>query len=163
MIPQVLIFVIVSIVMVSCCLPNVHAACVIGPSGSTLCAGMSQTVNIGKSGAVTNTPYGKNPDVVITPNCALNDIRYGDYYNTCFQPTTLFVKIGTTVIWQNDDTWQHTVTYGNPWNELVKGYYFDSKTIDSGESFSHQFNLEGAYPYFDSFNWWETGLIIVKK
>ena len=151
------------VVLVSIYFPNVHATCVIGPSGSTLCAGMSQRVNITKSNSVSNIPYGKNSDVIIMPDCALNDIRYGDYFNTCYQPTILYVKLGTNVIWQNDDTWQHTVTYGNPRSELSRGYFFDSKAIDPGESFSYQFNLEGSYPYFDGFNWWETGLVIVKK
>jgi len=159
---QITMIATVSLALVLIYLPNAHATCVIGPSGSTLCAGMSQTVNI-KSSSASNIPYGKNPDVTIIPNCALSDIRYGDYYNTCYQPTTLYVKLGTQVIWQNDDSWQHTVTFGNPWNELSQGYFFDSGTIYPGDSFSYKFNQEGAYPYFDSFNWWETGLVIVKK
>jgi len=159
----VIISIVLIVVLISGYLPNVHATCVIGPSGTTLCAGMSQTPSIQKSASSSNIPYGKNPDVIITANCALNDIKYGDYYNTCYQPTTLYVKLGTKVIWKNDDIWQHTVTYGNPWNEISQGYFFDSKALDPGDGFSYQFNHEGAYPYFDGFNWWETGLVIVKK
>ncbi len=107
--------------------------------------------------------YNKSSEVIITQDCAKNDIRYGDYFDSCYQPSILYVKLGTWVIWKNNDTWQHTVTYGNPGDEISQGYFFDSKEMNSGESFSYKFNLPGAYPYFDDFNWWETGLIIVKK
>jgi plastocyanin len=137
-----------------------NAVCVIGPNGSTICAGMSQTISIAKSNSTV--AYNGIPNVIITLDCAANDIRYGDYFNTCYQPTTLYVKSGTVVTWQNDDTWQHTVTYGNPWSALSQGYFFDSKAMGQGEGYSYQFKYTGAYPYYDAFNWWETGLVIVK-
>jgi hypothetical protein len=144
-------------------LPDVHATCVIGPSGATICAGLSQVINITKSNYATNGTPDRNPDVIITLGCAINDIRYGDYFNTCYQPSPLYVKLGTRVTWQNDDTWQHSVTYGNPRQAILAGYFFDSNTIEPGHSFSYQFNYLGAYPYYDALNWWETGLVIVKK
>jgi len=150
------------VVMIASYTPEIIATCVIGPNGATLCAGMSQTTNIAKSNSTTSIRNG-NPNVIITLDCATNDIRYGDYFNTCYQPSTLYVKSGTMVTWQNDDTWQHTVTYGNPWSELSQGYFFDSKAIGQGESYSYKFKYPGAYPYYDAFNWWETGLVVVKK
>lgn len=151
------------LVLVAICLPNVHATCVTGPGETTICAGISQTVNITKSSPASNMTYGKNPDVIITPNCALNDLRYWDYMNSCYQPNTLYVKLGTRVVWKNDDTSPHSVTFGNSLTAVSQGYFFDSKTIEPGGSFSYKFNLPGAYPYFDSFNWFETGLVIVKR
>jgi len=147
------------VVIVTSYLPSVRATCVIGQNGATLCAGTSTQVKITKSHA-TNAG---NPDVTITLGCALNDIRYGDYFNSCYQPLVLYVPLGTRVTWQNDDTWQHSVTYGNPWQELSTGYFFDSGIMQSGQSFSYQFKYPGVYPYYDTFNWWETGLVIVKK
>lgn len=156
------VIIIASIVLITASYAHdANASCVIGPNGSTICAGMSQTVSITKSNSNTIT-YNGIPNVIITPDCATKDIRYGDYFNTCYQPSTLYVKSGTVVTWRNDDTWQHTVTYGNPWNQLSQGYFFDSKALGQGESFSYKFKYPGAYPYYDAFTWWETGLVIVK-
>jgi plastocyanin len=151
------------VVSITSYLPNVHATCVIGPNGATLCTGLSQAINITKSNSATSVTNGRNPDVIITLGCAINDIRYGDYFNTCYQPSILYVKVGTRVTWQNDDILQHSVTYGNPWDALSTGYFFDSNAIGPEQSFSYQFNYPGAYPYYDALNWWETGLVIVKK
>jgi plastocyanin len=150
-------------VLVTNYFPDVHATCAVGPNGAAICAGLSQANNITKSNSVANGAHGGTPDVIITLGCAVNDIRYGEYSNTCYHPSTLYVKLGTRVTWQNDDTWQHSVTYGNPWQALSTGYFFDSNTIDSGQSFSYRFNYLGTYPYYDALNWWETGLVIVKK
>jgi plastocyanin len=161
---QILAILIASmVVIITSYTHEANATCVTGPSGATICAGMSQTINIAKSNFTTSIAHNGNPHVIITPDCATNDIRYGNYFNTCYQPSTLYVKSGTVVTWQNDDTWQHTVTYGSMWTELSQGYFFDSKAIEPGESYSYQFKYPGAYPYFDRFNWWETGLIFVKK
>jgi plastocyanin len=157
------VIIIASIVVITNYTQEVNATCVIGPNGATICAGMSQTINVAKSNYTTSVTYNGNPNVIITSGCAINDIKYGDYLNTCYQPSTLYVESGTRVTWQNDDTLQHTVTYGNPWSALSQGYFFDSKAIGPGESYSYQFKYPGVYPYFDSFNWWETGLIVVKK
>lgn len=158
------VIIIASIVlMITSFTHEANAACVIGPSGSTICAGMSQTTNVAKSNSAASITHNSIPDVIITSGCALNDIRYGDYFNTCYQPTILYVKSGARVTWQNNDTLQHTVTYGNPWSELSQGYVFDSKAIEPGESYSYQFKYPGVYPYYDAFNWWETGLVVVKK
>ena len=151
------------VLMITIYAHEANATCVIGPSGSTLCAGMSQTINIPKSNHAENVVHNGIPNVIIIPSCAINDIRYGDYFNTCYQPTTLYVTPGTIVTWQNNDTFQHTVTYGNPWSELAQGYFFGSEILGPGDSYSHVFKYPGAYPYYDAFNFWETGLIVVKK
>jgi plastocyanin len=143
--------------------PNGNPVCITGPRGATLCAGLSQTVNITKSSYASNMTYGKNADVTIEPNCAWDDIRYDSYLHTCYQPTILYLKPGTWAVWKNDDVWPHTVTSGSPTDQVLQGYYFDSKAIEPGDSYSYQFKYPGAYPYFDEFNWWETGLVIVKK
>ena len=155
------VIIIASIVLITASYTHeANATCIIGPNGSTICAGMSQTTSTAKSNSTI--AYNGIPNVIIALDCATNDISYGDYLNTCYQPSTLYVKSGTRVTWQNDDTGQHTVTYGNPWSELSQGYFFGSKALGQGESFSYQFKYPGAYPYYDAFNWWETGLVIVK-
>ncbi len=145
--------------------PSVYATCVTNPSGATLCVGQA-------SAPVNNTkvkPQGYpsdikgKPDVNITLGCGPRDINYGSYSNTCYEPTVLVVNLGTKVTWRNDDTLVHSVTYGNPWLMHSIGYFFDSGTLVPGQTFTHQFNYLGAYPYFDTFNIWETGLVIVKN
>jgi len=157
-----LTIVLISIILVTGVEYDANATCVTSPRGSTICAGMDQTINIAKSNSSSFT-YTENPQVMITLNCAINDIHYGDYLNSCYQPSVLHVGVGTTVTWKNDDIWQHTITYGNPFGELSQGYFFDSKAIEQGESFSYNFKYPGAYPYYDDFNWWETGVVIVSK
>lgn len=142
--------------------PQGTPVCITGPTGGRLCAGMSQTINITKSSSATNMTHG-NPDVIIRPNCASEDMSYGSYLHTCYQPNTFYVKPGTIAVWKNDDMLPHTVTSGSPIAAISRGYYFDSKAIEPGASFSYKFKFLGAYPYFDSFNWWETGLVIVRK
>jgi hypothetical protein len=144
-------------------IPDVHATCITGPSGATICAGMSQSINMTRPNTNEFVAHGENPDVVITLDCEMNGIRYGDYYNTCYQPPILYVTPGSIVTWKNDDTVQHSVTYGNRWDALSSGYFFDSQSIEPGQSFSYQFRYQGAYPYYDAFNWWETGLVVVKR
>lgn len=143
--------------------PYVHATCVTAPNGGTLCAGMSQTISITKSNTVKAITSSERPDVVIALNCELNGIRYGDYYNSCYQPPVLYIHPGTIVTWNNNDNASHSVTYGNRWDALSSGYFFNSNSIEPGQSFSYQFKYQGAYPYYDMFNWWETGLVIVKR
>ena len=104
-----------------------------------------------------------NASIIITLGCGPKDIDHGSYLNTCYQPTVLIVKPGTTVTWRNDDTSVHSVTDGNAWVYYSVNYFFESATLQPGETFSYQYNYPGAYPYFDSFNPWETGLVIVEK
>ncbi len=143
---------------------EVYATCATSPTGSTLCAG-PPPVSSNSTVRSQGSPYSdkEKSDVTITLGCATRDIGYGSYSNTCYQPTVLIVKLGSKVSWRNDDISLHSVTYGNPWLMHSIGYFFDSGTLEPGQTFTYQFNYLGAYPYFDNFNAWETGVVIVKK
>lgn len=56
-----------------------------------------------------------------------------------FQPQTLNVEVGTTVVWTNKDDAAHTVT--------SKGNVFDSGNLSNNESFEFTFNEPGAFDY----------------
>lgn len=59
-----------------------------------------------------------------------------------FDPATLQIKKGTTVVWINEDRTEHTVTY------VGEGpTRFDSGNIAFGQSFSNTFNTRGRYRY----------------
>lgn len=64
--------------------------------------------------------------------------------NTRFEPASVTVDAGTTVVWTNNDEIQHTVTADNG--------TFDSGTLATGETFSYTFNEPGVYPYHCQFH-----------
>ncbi|MCP1716220.1 glucose/arabinose dehydrogenase/plastocyanin [Methanocalculus alkaliphilus] len=60
--------------------------------------------------------------------------------NFAFQPQSITIEAGTTVIWTNSDPVDHTVT-------STEGI-FDSGLFGKGEEFEYTFNEPGTYPYF---------------
>ena len=58
-----------------------------------------------------------------------------------FQPASLKIKVGDTVVWTQRDSVKHTVT-------VVSGpETFDSGLLSAGETFSHTFTKPGTYEY----------------
>jgi plastocyanin len=68
-----------------------------------------------------------------------------------FEPQTLQVPVGTTVVWTNDGSAPHTVT-GDP---------LDSGTLSAGDSFQFTFNSAGTFDYVCAFHPQMTGTIEV--
>jgi plastocyanin len=91
--------------------------------------------------AVTARTPGTNPNEVVIANFS-------------FEPATLTVKAGTTVTWINRDDEPHTAT--------ATDKRFNSKTLDTGERFSQQFDAPGVYNYYCALHPHMTGKIIVK-
>jgi predicted lipoprotein with Yx(FWY)xxD motif/plastocyanin len=60
--------------------------------------------------------------------------------NFAFNPRELTVPVGTTVVWQNEDTDVHTVTADDG--------AFDSGNMANGAEFSFTFTQAGTYPYY---------------
>jgi len=63
-----------------------------------------------------------------------------------FDPSTLPIKAGTTVIWTNEDTMLHHVVH---LPEVNQAKLFDSGPLSPGESFSYTFRENGLYKYAD--------------
>lgn len=63
--------------------------------------------------------------------------------NLEFQPKTITVKPGTTVIWTNDEG-SHTIKADNN--------AFSSPTLTAGQTFSHKFARKGTYRYYCTFH-----------
>jgi plastocyanin len=61
-----------------------------------------------------------------------------------FDPDFVTVKVGTTVIWTNEDPRIHTVTYLG--NDVMR---FDSGQLTTGQSFRNAFTAPGRYIYTD--------------
>jgi plastocyanin len=62
-------------------------------------------------------------------------VRIADF---AFQPATLEVSRGDTVIWTNEDLVPHTVTAKNA---------FDSKELGKGQSWTFVAGKSGVFPY----------------
>jgi len=74
--------------------------------------------------------------------------------NSAFSPTTLTVKVGTTVTWTNADLASHTVT-SDSGSELSSG------NIGNGQSYSHTFNTVGTFHYHCSIHTSMTATVVV--
>jgi plastocyanin len=74
--------------------------------------------------------------------------------NFSFSPATITIPAGATVKWTNRDDIPHTVV-----NDDQK---FQSKTLDTDESYSYTFTKPGTYPYFCSIHPKMTGKVIVQ-
>lgn len=72
-----------------------------------------------------------------------------------YTPIDAYVATGQSVRFVNEDTVQHTVTADN----LLWG----SGTLAPGAEFVHTFEVEGTYPFFDSYNSRHTGAIYVSE
>ena len=74
---------------------------------------------------------------------------------TSFQPTTLTIKAGDTVVWVNKDVMPHTATAS-----AAKG--FDSGVLLSGKSWKQVFKTKGTQPYVCIFHPTMKGKLVVK-
>ncbi len=74
-----------------------------------------------------------------------------------FDPANLSVKVGTTVIWTNNDGVAHTVTSGDP-NAGPSGT-FDSGLIKPSHAFKYSFTSAGTTSYFCTVHPWMTGKV----
>ncbi|RME88605.1 MAG: hypothetical protein D6770_06610, partial [Anaerolineae bacterium] len=73
--------------------------------------------------------------------------------NFAFSPSSLEIKVGTTVTWTNMDSAPHTVTADDG--------SFDSGTLRNGDSFSFTFNEAGTFAYHCSIHPYMTASITV--
>jgi len=67
-----------------------------------------------------------------------------------FQPDTVRINAGDSVIWTNNGTFLHTSTSGvnGVWDSL-----WDSGTMAHGVTFVHGFPADGTFSYYCTFHW----------
>jgi plastocyanin len=102
----------------------------------------STTVPVTKTSAPLQTAPAEAPKVSID--------------NFKFSPAELTVPVGTTVTWVNHDDVPHTATSKND------PPAFDSKALDTDQSFSFTFTKPGTYGYYCKVHTHMTARIIVK-
>ncbi|MDQ1274691.1 MAG: hypothetical protein QG610_263, partial [Euryarchaeota archaeon] len=76
-----------------------------------------------------------------------------------FTPSTVIILTGESVKWTNLNSVAHTVTQ----IETVAETYFDSGTIEPGESYDFLFTEAGTYEYYCSIHPSERGTVIVEE
>jgi len=73
--------------------------------------------------------------------------------NFAFSPSTVTVKAGSTVVWTNDDSIQHDITFD--------GGGITSNAMNHNDTFSHTFTTAGTYHYICSIHPFMHGTVIV--
>jgi plastocyanin len=71
-----------------------------------------------------------------------------------FEPPLVTVPVGTTVLWRNDSTVQHTVTTDPTRATAVSNVHvpagvepFESESVSQGQTFAQQLTVAGEYRY----------------
>ncbi|WP_202552395.1 cupredoxin domain-containing protein [Ginsengibacter hankyongi] len=76
--------------------------------------------------------------------------------NMAFGPSSLTVKVGTTVTWKNNDGYAHTVTSDD-------GTSFNSGNIGGGASYSYVTKTAGTFAYHCNIHSGMTATLVVTQ
>jgi plastocyanin len=90
-----------------------------------------------------------NPPTTVT-------VSVGDNF---FDPASVTVTAGSTIIWKNMGTHDHTATSGSPG---ARSNLFDSGALNPNQSFQHTFSSAGNFAYFCTVHPEMSGMIIVQ-
>lgn len=88
-------------------------------------------------------------------------IRAISHRTDAYQPNSIYLKKGQTVVWTNNDYNLHTVTQGPLSVGIDTALRFDSGILSRGQSFSYIFGKEGTYNYYCTIHPWMVGQVIV--
>ncbi|WP_337863733.1 multicopper oxidase domain-containing protein [Nitrososphaera sp.] len=72
-----------------------------------------------------------------------------------YQPHTVKVSPGSSVVWENDDNAMHTVTE-------AESNAFDSGLLQAGAQWEHMFDTKGQFQYYCTLHPWMKGSVIVE-
>ncbi|HEX8947162.1 MAG TPA: cupredoxin domain-containing protein [Candidatus Paceibacterota bacterium] len=73
--------------------------------------------------------------------------------NFAFNPATVTINKGTTVIWTNQDSVAH---------RIKSGYGFNSNNLNPGDAYHYQFNEAGTFDYICGIHPYMHGTVIVR-
>ena len=76
-----------------------------------------------------------------------------------FIPLNAQAKIGTTIVWINDDAVPHTIQSQDEQGNVMG--LFNSGILNTGDRFAHTFDESGVYNYFCTLHPWRVGLVTV--
>jgi len=72
-----------------------------------------------------------------------------------FNPSTIKIKVGDTIVWKNADSVSHTVTSDS-------GGELSSQYLSKGDTYTHTFTQKGTFPYHCIPHPYMKGTIIVE-
>lgn len=104
---------------------------------------------------IESTDQGSSIEYVIIPNGNSLQDNTGFYL-----PINLEIKTDTTVVWQNNDNFAHTVQSQDM--EGKASGLFSSSLLNTGESFTYRFIESGEYHYYCTIHPWRVGVITVR-
>lgn len=108
--------------------------------------------NLGQQGNVTTVIPTPTAEIPLPSPTQTSEV---DIKNMAFAPSTMTVKIGTTITWTNNDSVPHSVTSDTG--------MFDSNTLQSGGKFSFTFNQAGTFPYHCNIHTFMKGTVAVTQ
>ena len=80
--------------------------------------------------------------------------------NECYIPSALTISMGTTVIWENNDSAAHLATSGTP--DGGPDGVFDSGMIMAGATYEFEFSDKGEFAYYCLVHPWMIGTVTIK-
>jgi plastocyanin len=104
---------------------------------------------------VTNQTVSPSINVTNQTNAQAGTSVLVNMIDFTFIPSIITIKAGTTVIWTNGESVQHTVT-SDSGSELKSGF------MNKGETYEHQFNKPGVYYYHSTPQNYMRGRVIVE-
>jgi plastocyanin len=105
---------------------------------------------------VVNPIFPPGVDIIIAPGSSAPGCENTD---TCFITSNFNANLGDTITWNNTDNAGHTITSGTPGGGPDGN--FDSGLMSPNQEFSHQFNQDGIFPYYDLLHPWMIGSITI--
>jgi plastocyanin len=111
-------------------------------------AGGKSAAGNGMAGMVT-PPAASNGGKASTP-VATNAVSITNF---AFSPAAITVTVGSTVVWTNNDSVQHDITFD--------GGGIASSVLNQNDTFSHTFPTAGTYHYTCSIHPFMHGTVIV--
>jgi plastocyanin len=105
--------------------------------------------------------YAETVNVTIEPGSGVPGCEVD---NKCYDPATVTVPVGTTVVWKNGDSQGHTITSGTAGADTF-GEEFDSSfpLMKPEATFEHTFDKVGEFPYFCQVHPYMVGKVIVTE
>lgn len=105
---------------------------------------------------IVNPVFPPGADIIIAPGSSAQGC---ENTATCFIPSSFDANLGDTITWNNTDSAGHTITSGTPGGGHDGN--FDSGLISPNQEFSHQFNQDGTFPYYDVLHPWMVGNVTI--
>lgn len=116
-------------------------------TGLLLAAALAACGSSSSGGSAAVNP-GSTPGVAAGPTVTIKDFK--------FTPSTLNVKVGTTVTFVQEDSVPHNAT-GTGSDDVIKS----SSALSKGQTYTVTFTKAGTYPYMCSIHPYMTGTVVV--